>query len=63
MRYRYCLQRKETVASPNVLGGHSYPVYTYRWKDIAISNDRQELERLKPDNKNYRIEDRHRSEE
>lgn len=63
MQSRYRLQRKETVALPNVLGNCSYPVYTYRWKDIAISDDREVLERMKPDNKNYRIEDTRRFEE
>ena len=55
MRYR--LQRKETVARPNVLGNHSMPVYTYRWRDIAASDDRDELERIMPNKKDYRIED------
>ena len=55
MRYR--LQIKETVARPNILGNHSFPVYTYRWKSIAMSDDRNALEAMMLDQKNYRIED------
>lgn len=33
------------------------PVYTYRWKDIAASDDKGALEEIKPNNKEYRIED------
>lgn len=55
MRYR--LQRKEAYAMPNVLGNHSFPVHTYRWKDIAASDDRAALASIMPDDKNYRIED------
>ena len=43
---------------PNVLGNHSVPVYTYRWKDVAISDDKGALEKLIPIGSNeYRIED------
>ena len=45
---RYCLQRKEQFVMPNILGNRSFPVYTYRWKDIAASDDRAALERLMP---------------
>lgn len=55
MRYR--LQRKETIARPNILGNCSYPVYTYRWKDVAACDDRAELEKIMPNSKDYRIED------
>ena len=55
MRYR--LQRKESYAMPNVLGNHSFPVHTYRWKDIAASDDRAALAAIMPDDRNYRIED------
>lgn len=55
MRYR--LQRKESIALPNILGNHSFPVYTFRWKDIAASDDRAALEKLMPNDKDYRIED------
>ena len=55
MRYR--LQRKEQIVRPNVLGNHSFPVYTYRWKDIAASDDYTALEKLMQKSKAYRIED------
>ena len=42
MRYR--LQRKEAYALPNILGNKSFPVHTYRWRDIAASDDRNALE-------------------
>lgn len=57
MRYR--LQRKERFVLPNILGNHSFPVYTYRWKDVAISDDRTALEAAVPENPRfeYRIID------
>lgn len=55
MRYR--LQRKTQRVMPNVLGNHSFPVYTYCWKDIAVSDDLMALKRLMPNDKDYRIED------
>lgn len=55
MRYR--LQRKTPYTMPNILGGHSFPVPTYRWKDIATSDDKSALEALVSDWTNYRIED------
>ena len=55
MRYR--LQRKEAYTMPNILGNRSFPVHTYRWKDIAASDDRAALEKLMPNVKDYRIED------
>lgn len=58
MRYR--LQHKETFVLSNVLGNHSFPVYTYRWKDIAGSDDLFALQDMMnqciPRNE-YRIED------
>ena len=57
LRLRYRLQTKETVARPNILGNHSCPVITYRWKDVAASDDRSELEKIMPNNREYRIED------
>ena len=51
------MQRKETIARPNILGNCSYPVYTYRWKDVAACDDRAELEKIMPNSKDYRIED------
>jgi hypothetical protein len=41
----------------NVLGNRSFPVYTYYWKDIAVSDDLKALEQLMPNDKDYRIED------
>ena len=61
MRYR--LQRKEPIARPNILGNHSFSVYTFRWKDIAASDDRTALEKLMPNNNDYRIEDTRPNEE
>ena len=55
MRYR--LQYKEPIARPNILGNRSFPVHTYRWKDIAVSDDRAALEKMMPNDKEYRIED------
>lgn len=55
MRYR--LQRKERFVLPNVLGNHNFPVYTYRWKDVAVSDDKFALEDMMPNNSDYRIED------
>ena len=43
MRYKYRLQKKEPFAIPNVLGNHNFPVHTYRWVDIAVSNDKEGL--------------------
>lgn len=55
MRYR--LQRKEPYTLPNILGNCSMPVHTYRWVDIAMSEDINELKKFLPTNENYRIED------
>ena len=55
MRYR--LQYKEPIVRPNILGNHSFPIHTYRWKDIAASDDRAALEKMMLNNKDYRIED------
>jgi predicted transcriptional regulator len=58
-RIRYELQRKETVYMPNILGNHSMSVPTFRWKGIALSNDRSVFEEaIKGQEKLYRIEDR-----
>lgn len=58
MRYR--LQVKETIARPNILGNHSMPVYSYRWRDLYASDDKEALEQMMPDSDNYRIEDTRR---
>lgn len=54
---RYRLQRRESVAMPNILGNHSMPVYTYRWKDVAVSDDKASLLGVMPQGDKYRIED------
>ena len=53
----YFLERKEPYAMPNILGNHSFPVHTYRWRQIAISKARWALENLIPLDKRdeYRI--------
>lgn len=56
-QHRYRLQRKEPYSMPNILVNHSMPVKTYRWKDIVVSSDFKELEKLLPNNPNYRIID------
>ena len=45
---RYRLQRKES---------YSMPVHTYRWKDIAVSGDFEELKKHLPNGPDYRIID------
>jgi hypothetical protein len=40
----YFLERKEPYTIPNILGNHSMPVHTYRWKTIAICEERKPLE-------------------
>ena len=42
----FFLERKESVAMPNVLGGTSQPVHTYRWKAIYTCPERWPLEAL-----------------
>ena len=58
MRYR--LQRKTAYSMPNILGNRSYPLPTYRWKDIAASDDLNQLIEIMQNmvpRENYRIED------
>lgn len=56
MRYR--LQRKEQYVMPNILGNKSFPIYTHRWKDVALSDDLISLKDMFPaDSKKYRIID------
>ena len=57
MRLRYRLQRKQQYVLPNVLGNHSFPVYTFRWKDIAMSDDKRALEDMALNGADYRIID------
>jgi hypothetical protein len=30
---------------PNILGNHSMPVQTFRWRDVVLSNDLESLKR------------------
>ena len=48
MRYR--LQRKEQHVQPNILGNHSFPVYSYRCKDIAAADSKVNLEEYQANN-------------
>lgn len=57
MNTRYRLQVKEPIARPNILGNHSFPVHTYRWKDIAASDDYNALLPYLVNDGNHRIED------
>jgi len=53
----YFLERKERIARPNILGNHSFPIYTHRWKAIMVCEEREPLEKEleKLDRENYRI--------
>lgn len=42
---------------PNILGNHSFPVVTYRWKDILASDDKEALEDYMIKDGNHRIID------
>lgn len=42
----YFLEQLKPFTAPNILGGHSCPVPTYRWKQIAVSEDKRALEEL-----------------
>lgn len=57
MNARYRLQRKETCHMPNILGNHSFPVVTCRWKDVLASDDKEALEDYMIDDGNHRIID------
>ncbi len=57
---RFRLQRRERIYKPCVIGNRSYPLPTYRWKDIAASEDRTALEdilRSCEPRENYRVID------
>lgn len=53
----YFLERKEPYAMPNILGNRSFPVHTYRWKIIAMCEEKEPLEKelQKMDNTTHRI--------
>lgn len=55
MRYR--LQRKESVSQPCIIGNRSYPLPTYRWKDIAVLDDLDALKANLRKDDNRRIID------
>lgn len=58
----YRLQRKETYVMPNILVNRSFPVYTFRWKDIAICEKKEPLEKAMKEmagKENYRIIEDH----
>lgn len=44
----YFLERKEPHALPNILGNHSFPVHTYRWKTVAVCKTEEPLQRMIP---------------
>ena len=54
----YVLQIKECTSKHYVIGNHSYPYPTYRWKDVAISESKEALEEMKISNFEYRIDER-----
>ena len=53
----YFLERKEPYAQPNILGNHSFPVHTYRWKAVAACETKEPLQTMIPPNRaaDYRI--------
>ena len=54
----YFLERKEAYAMPNILGNHSMPVHTYRWKQLYACEKKEPLVDLIPkgvEAKEYRI--------
>ena len=54
----YRLERKERYVMPNILGNRSYPVPTYRWKTIAICEEKQPLEEVMKTMDNRIVNDR-----
>ena len=50
----FFLERKETYYMPNILGNASQPVPTYRWKQIAVCEEKEPLEKFVV-SKDYRI--------
>lgn len=57
---RYVLERKESHCARCIIGNHSYPLPTYRWKGIAASDDREALEEYgKKLKSEWRITDTH----
>lgn len=58
----FFLERKEPYAMPNILGNHSFPVHSWRWRQVAVCAEREPLERMIPPSKEkeYRIIDNER---
>ncbi len=42
----YFLEQQRKFTTPNILGGHSIPVATWRWKQVAVSENEEELRRF-----------------
>ena len=53
----YFLERKENYSMPNVLGNHSFPVKTWKWKQVAVCEEKEPLKKLIPKGKEkeYRV--------
>lgn len=53
----YFLERKENYSMPNVLGNRSFPVKTWRWKQVAVCEEKEPLKELIPKGKEkeYRV--------
>lgn len=53
----YFLERKESYSMPNILGNCSQPVPTYRWRAIAICEEKEPLEEVLEtmDKKTHRV--------
>lgn len=53
----FFIERKEPYVLPNILGNHSMPVHTFRWKIIAKCEERQPLEKAlkNMDSRTHRI--------
>lgn len=53
----YFLEHKENYTMPNILGNHSMPVKTWRWKQVAVCESRKPLADIIPrgKEKEYRI--------
>lgn len=50
----FFLEKKEKCVMPNILGNCSQPVYTWRWKQIAVCETKEPLEKYCISNE-YRI--------
>lgn len=50
----YFLERKERYTMPNILGNCSQPVSTWRWRQVAVCEEKEPLEKYCVSNE-YRI--------